>query len=144
MAAPFRLDGPSFLIGATDPPTIELAGNGRRVTIVPAQEFEDVETFSNPGGEAPGLIRNTISLEVLQSFGADGLWNVLKPLEGTLVYFQFLLDGDSPEGVGNPMMTGQCYVPAVPFIDAGVRKFSTFTLEFKVSGVPVFDTTAPV
>lgn len=143
MAAPFRLDGPSFKIGAEDPPTLELSSNGRRVTILPTQEMEDVETFSNPGGQAPGLIRNTIGLEVLQSFGADGLWNILKPLEGELVYFTFTPDGDAAVSESNPMMTGQCWVPAVPYLDAGVRKFSSFTMEFGVYGIPEF-VTVPV
>lgn len=142
MAEPFRLDGPSFLIGAVDPPTTELAAHGRRVTIVPTQEFEDVETFTNPGGEAPGLIRRSINLEVLQSFGADGLWNVLAPLEGELVYFEFNPGGTGEvAAVTNPIMSGQCYVPAVPFLDAGVRKFTATTMEFRIYGDVAFDTT---
>lgn len=137
--APFRLDEPSFKIGTTSTPDTELSGSGRRVTIVPSQEFEDIETFENPGGEAPGLVRRSINLEVIQSFGAEGLWNVLAPLEGQLVYFEFDPAGTGTPGADNPVMSGQCYVPAVPFIDAGVKKFSTFTLEFRIFGEPAFD-----
>src|SRR5687767_4328171 len=117
MAAPVRLDTPSFKIGTADPPTTELRGNGRRISLVTTQEYEDIETFDNPGGEAPGLTRTTITLEVLQSFGADGLWNVLKPLEGQLVYFSFSPNGTTTAGATNPIATGQCYVPAISFVD---------------------------
>lgn len=137
--APFRLDAPSFLIGAVDPPTTEMKCHGRRFNITADQTFEDVETFCNVGGEAPGVIKRSINIEVFASFGAEGLWNVLYPLEGTLVYFAFDLAGTGTGAVGNPIMEGQCYVPAIPFIDAGVKKFSPFSLEFRIYGTPTYN-----
>ena len=137
--APFRLDEPSFLIGAADPPTTEMKCHGRRFNITADQSFEDIETFCNPGGEAPGITKRSINVEVFQSFAAEGLWNVLYPLEGDLVYFSFSPDGTTTGSATNPIMEGQCYVPAIPFVDAGVKKFSPFSIEFRIYGIPTYD-----
>ncbi len=144
-AAPLRLDDPSFvvdydaIVGAA---AVQLRCAGRRITTNGDQEFEDIETFCNPGGEAPGITTETIVVEVLQSVGVGGLWNQLKPLEGQLVTFALLPKRTTATGDDNPEMYGSLYVPYIPLVDAGVRKFSPFTLEFKVFGIPAYNTTA--
>ena len=143
--APFRLSGPSLKIGTSGTPgtaSTELACHGRRITIVPSQQFEDVETFCNPGGEAPSVDQQSIVMEVLQSFGASGLWNLLAPLKGLEVAFEFNPGGSSAAAAAtNPIMEGNLWVPAVPFIDAAPERFSIFSIEFKLSGEPTFQIT---
>lgn len=145
-AAPFRLDNPSFVIdhdAAVGSAAVQLKCAGRNLSAVPDFDFEDVETFCNPKGEAPGAATWTINLEVINSYGAAGLWNQILPLAGQLVKFAFLPAGAVTIGAENPEMSGNCYVPYPTFVDAGVRKFTTYTLEFKVSGTPLFKEAAP-
>jgi len=137
--APFRLDSPSLLIGATATPTTEMRCHGRRISITADQAYEDIETFCNPAGESPGTVTRTITIEVFQSFGAEGLWNTLAPLEGDLIYFSFSPDGTTTASTSNPIMEGQCWVPAISFIDAGVKKFSPMTIALPIYGIPTFD-----
>ena len=129
----------SFLIGATETPTTEMKCHGRRIALVPDIVWEDTETFCNEGGEAPGRTKRSTTLEVLQSFGAEGLWNTLQPLFGSLAYFKLDLAGNSTAAAGNVIVTGQLWVPPVKFIDAGVGKYTYDPIEFKCYGAPTFD-----
>ncbi len=130
-----RLDAPSFVINhsATDP--IHLICALRKLQHTGDQTFEDVETFCSPGAEAPGATKETLSLEVLWSFGTTGAYNVLKPLEGTLVPFAFKFNGGAALSASNPEWSGDCYVPFIPIVNAdGVKKYSYVPLDFKING----------
>lgn len=149
-AAPTRLDTPSVVLDTTGTDPVHIVCALRLLDHTGSQEFEDIETFCNPKGEAPGAVAQSWQLEWLQSFGAagsaaEGAWNRMKPLEGKLVDFAVLLDRTQPLSETNPEMSGQVYVPFIPFISAGVRKYSTLTGEFKIYGEPVYTMTgAPV
>ena len=145
-AAARRLDDPSFVVdfdAVVGVAAVQLRCAGRKITTAGDQEFEDIATFCNPKGEAPGAVVDAISLEVLQSVGVGGLWNQLKPLEGQLVNFAFLWDGTVDPADDNPEMSGQLWIPFIPLVDAGPRKFSTFTLEFKILGTPIYTLAPP-
>lgn len=137
--APTRNTKPSFVIDLAGT-ELQLRGAGRRIRHNKSPNFEDVETFDNPGGEAPGTSAESFTIEILQSHGAAGAYNLLKPLEETLVTFAYQIDADAVNSVDNPELSGNVYVPPIPIIDAGVKKFSPITLEFKVDGIPVLTT----
>lgn len=145
-AAGARLDDPSFVIdydAAVGAAAVQLKCAGRRITHQADQEFEDVETFCNPRGRAVGATEHTIVVEILSSYGAGGSFNQLLPLEGELVKFAFLPAGATAVSADNPEMSGELYVPAISFVDAGVRKFSYPSLEFPINGTPLFTFAPP-
>jgi len=142
---PTRLDAPSLVLNhsATDP--IHLICAIRSVDHGGDQTFEDIETVCQPGAEAPGATTEALDVEVLLSHGATGVFNVMKPLQGTLVPFAYKLNGGAALGVGNQEMSGSCYVPFVPFIRAtGVKKFSYVPMSFKIVGIPIYNSVTPV
>lgn len=128
---------PSFVIDILGTDPIQLRGAGREIDHDVRPNFEDVETFDNPGGEAPGVTPEAFNVEVISSHGALGLFNLLTPFADVLTDFAYQVDADAVNSAANPEYSGQLYVPKVPIISAGVRKFSVFTLEFKISGIPV-------
>ena len=85
----------------------------------------------------------TITLTVLQSFGADGLWTMVKPLVGTTVEFAILPDADQPVSVDNPIMTGTARVKAFPFLSGAVNETNEFDIELGVQGMPTWSITEP-
>lgn len=128
MEAPFKLYKPSFQIGESGS-EIELNCAGRKVTFAPG----DRQTWCHRD--------ESINLEVVQSFGAEGLWNQLNPLVDTEVPFVFLPVAGKAVGVDNPQAAGTLLVPDyIPFLDAGIREFSPFTLEFQVVGSIAYTT----
>lgn len=142
-AAPFRLDRPSFVIDHAGVDPIQIQCSGRQLTWNANQTFEDIESFCNPRGEAPGAVERSVNLQVNQSFGpttgaAAGLWNVLQPLFGTLQTFAILLNGPSPCADDNPEVSGQIWIPEYSLVDAAVRKYSQSTLEFRLYQDPVY------
>jgi hypothetical protein len=84
----------------------------------------------------------TIVLTVVQSFGSDGLWTLVKPMVGTVVPFVLSPD-EGVVSVDNPVMSGTCLVKAFPFLSGAVNEPSEFDLELAVQGDPVFDIVAP-
>jgi hypothetical protein len=82
-----------------------------------------------------------VTLAALQSFGADGLWNQIRPLVGTEQDFTILPDRDQPVSADNPEMSGKCIVKAFPFLDGAVGEASSFDLVLAVQGEPLFDET---
>jgi len=141
---PTRLDDPSFILNHDSADPIQIRCLAKNIEHSKEQEFEDVETFCNHGGESPGTVKQSIELEVFISHGTNGLFNVLLPLEGQVVPFAYLNSGGNPVGPDNMEMSGDLYIPAVSFINAGVRKYSEQTLSFKIRGGVVFNDTTPV
>jgi hypothetical protein len=139
VATPYRAINPSVLIGTGTPD--ELICHARRVALVPEDEMADVETFCNPGGEAPSTTTWTLTIEALQSFGPEGanpgLWDTLRPLAKTqqTVVVKPL---DGAAGPTNPSATMTVWVPSIPFIDSAIGEATTFDIEFRVVGEPVF------
>lgn len=127
--APFKLVNPSFLLGTGTP--VEIKCSARNIKHTVDVSTTDDSTFCEPGAEGIGQIKESIELTVLQSFGAEGLWNLLAPLQLTVVAFE-LFSVAATVAVGSPKMTGTCLVPIVPFLDAGIRENTELTLEFKI------------
>src|SRR5688500_16265709 len=126
VATPYRAINPSVTIGTVP---IEIICHARRVALVPEDEMADVETFCNPGGEAPSTTSWVLTIEALQSFGPDGadagLWDTLRPLAKTE---QTVVVKPSSAAVGptNPSATMTVWVPSIPFIDSGIGEATTF------------------
>lgn len=127
--APFKLVNPSFLLGTGTPVEIKCSARSMRHTI--DYDVTDDSTFCEPGAEGVGKITETIEVDALQSFGAEGLWNLLAPLQLTVVAFE-LFSIAATVAVTSPKMTGTCLVPPIPFLDAGIRENSELTLVFKI------------
>lgn len=140
-ATPTRNDAPSLVLNhsATDP--LHFICAVRSVSHTGSQEFEDVETACNPGGEAPGATTESLDVEMLWSHAAAGTWNVLKTLQGTRIPFAYLLNGGAAVSDSNPEMSGFLWVPFVPFIDAAVQKYSYVPMSFRISGIPLYTST---
>lgn len=139
-----RLDAPSLVLNYDKTDPIHLICALRKADNTGDQTFEDVETFCAPGAEAPGTTKEALDVEVLWSYGATGSYNVLKPLQDTLVKFAFLINGGVAVSATNPELSGDCYVPFIPFVRAdGVKKYMYVPLSFKFNGIPVSTFVAP-
>jgi len=140
-ANPTRNDAPSLVLNHTDTDPLHFICAVRSVSHTGSQDFEDVETACNPGGEAPGATTESLDVEMLWSHATDGVWNRLKPLQGTRIPFAYLLQGGVAVSTTNPEMSGFLWVPFVPFIDAAVRKYSYIPMQFRLSGIPLYTST---
>lgn len=139
--APTRNDKPSFVIDILGANPLQMRGAGRRLRHNVNQQFDDTETFDNPGGEAPSKSPKSFTMEILASHGATGSYNLLLPLVGPDPHpFAYQINADAANSVDNPEYSGLLYVPDIPIIDAGVQEFSRFSIEFKISGIPVVTT----
>jgi hypothetical protein len=83
----------------------------------------------------------TITATVFPSYGAAGLWNLLRPLVGTAQPFRVLPDAGASVGPANPQMTGTCIVKAFPFYTGKPGEPTSFDVEMAVQGVPTFPVT---
>ena len=135
MATPYRAILPEISIGSTD-----VKCHIRKISLLPDQQYVDVSTFCNPGGQAPGTATWTCTMDVVQSFDTDGAWNILHALEGTSQEFTVYPGTGTTAAVTNPEATFDAYVPAIPFLDAEVGGTTVYTLTFPVIGTPVFAT----
>ena len=139
-----RLDAPSLVLRHDQTDPIHLICALRKADNTGDQTFEDVETYCAEGAEAPGATKQALDVEVLWSYGATGAYNVLKPFEDQLVTFAFMINGGNPVSASNPELSGQLYVPFIPFVRAdGVKKYMYVPLSFKINGTPVSTTVAP-
>ena len=121
MPTKLKNSDPSLTIGV-----VEMKCHGRRIRIN-ADEDPDGATFCDPYGSS-----YTAELEVFQSFGADGLETVLRPLVNTIENFIYTPADGVAASVDNPHFRFDARVPPFPVIDAGIREFSPFTIPFEV------------
>lgn len=137
-AAPFVLNKPKVTVG-TGGTAIEIQCAASEIHTNVDQSENTVETFC---GTFTSFKPETwdVTLNGLQSFGAAGLWNLLRPLVGSLQTFTVLPDRDVAVGAANPQMTGSAIVKAFPFLDAAVGEASEFDLVLAVQGPPQFVT----
>lgn len=138
---PFVLVKPKLTIGATASlVTYECGAN--EIDASPEQDSNDVETFC-------GLFTSykpakwTVTVTALQSFGAAGLWNALRPLVNTIQPFSIIPDGTKAVAVDNVGMYGNAYIPEFAYLQAAVGEASEFDFVLAVQGVPQFLETAP-
>lgn len=120
---------------------VELQCYANNVEITPEQDENTAKTFCGVY-KSYGPVTWTITLTVLQSFGADGLWTLVQPMVGTVVPF-VVTPAEGAPSVDNPIMSGECLVKAFPFLSGAVNEPSEFDLELAVQGEPVFGIVAP-
>jgi hypothetical protein len=83
----------------------------------------------------------TVTATVFESYGAAGLWNLVRPLVGVVQPFAILPDAAATVSADNPMMTGNCFVKAFPFFSGSPGEPTSFDLVLAVQGTPTFATT---
>lgn len=125
--------------------TTEVQCYFQMVTLIPDLVWNDVETYCNPGGEAPGRVSWRGTMRVRMSYGTDSAWAFFSALDPTVPQDVVIYPGD-PGTVGaapdNPEATFEAYIGILPFIpDHEVGASATFDLEYRVVGAPVFLTT---
>jgi hypothetical protein len=81
----------------------------------------------------------TVTLTALASYGADGLWDQVRPLVGQVIPFVLVPDATQAISIDNPAMWGQARVKVFSFLDANVGEASDFDLVLAVQGQPSFD-----
>ena len=108
----------------------------------------DIETYCNPGGEAPAGVRWTGTLRVRQSYGDapdQGAWQFFAGLDPLVPQDMVIYPADPGTGgatAANPSATFEAYIDPIGFIpDHEVGGSGTFDLTFTVVGEPVFDAT---
>ena len=80
----------------------------------------------------------TITATVYPSYGADGLWTLLRPFVGMAVPFSVVPDRDATVNVENPIMSGTAIVKAFPFYMGSPGEPTSFDVEIAVQGAPDF------
>jgi hypothetical protein len=106
--------------------------NGIHLT---GEEDDALATFCDPQGFA-----YTLTLDLKMSLGTESLDEALQALggPGTVVPFEFAYTAD-PASASNPHWTGECRLPAVPIVDAGINEPTSFSMEMPVIGDVVRD-----
>lgn len=130
---------PHVLIG-----TIDVSCHLKKVTLLAeVTRRADIETYCNPGGEAPSAVRWTGVFEVRQSYGSDSAWAFFSTLDPFEAQEVTILPGTSTTlGADNPEASFEAYIDPIGFIpDHEVGGSGTFTLTFTVVGEPDFDET---
>ena len=132
---------PNVMIG-----TVEVQCHLQKVTLLAEVVSRTViETYCNPGGEAPSAVRWTGTIRVLQSFGSDSAWEFFSelPFDETLDFTIFPSDpGTAGASSDNPSATFEAYLDPIGFIpDHEVGGAGYFDLAFTVVGTPTFDDT---
>lgn len=128
---------PQVMIGTTD-----VHCHFSKVTLL-AEVFRraDIETYCNPGGEAPSGVRWTGVFTVRMSYGDDSAWeffSALDPLEPQEVTIQ--PGTGTAVAADNPSASFDAYIDPIGFIpDHEVGGSGTFDLNFTVIGEPIFD-----
>jgi hypothetical protein len=138
---PFILQKPTLKIG---PPgsEVEFECGANQIEAAPEQDSNDVESFC-------GVYTSykpekwTVTIQALQSFGATGLWNNLRPLCNTTQPFLIVPDGRVPVSADNVAMSGSCYLAGFAYLSAAVGEASEFDLVLAVQGEPDFLETPP-
>ncbi len=136
VANAFIYERPTVLLG-TDDITCHL----QMATLVPTVTFTDIETYCNPGGEAPGRIAWSGVLRVRMSYGNEGAWNFWQTLDpATTVEMTMMPSDDTAISADNPEATFDAYVAPIAFIpEHEVGGSATFDVEFRVIDQPAYD-----
>lgn len=133
---PVRLVSPFITVSNRAEPvvTVDLTCYSRGVHLSP-DEDDASATFCDPLG-----FTWVLTLDLLQSLGADGLHTLLTSLggPGTLIDWEFAYT-DAVASVDNPHWTGEARLPAWAIVDAGINEPTEINLEFAVIGDPVED-----
>lgn len=142
MAAPvsgFVYKRPSITINAEDATCYF-----RKFNVEPDQEFVDDSGYcSGPNAEIPGGVTWLSTGEVRMSYNVAtdvGAWEFFHALSGQAVEF-VVTPGPDPVSAENPSATFTAWVPQIAFMpDHDPGSTTTYELEFRIVGEPVFDT----
>lgn len=142
-AAPFTPVKPIVnLIDGANSVRIECAAEGFDVNV--DQDETTTETYCGTFTTYKAEVW-TITGSVFPSYGANGLWNALRPLVGLAgTTFEFISDSNSPRSDTNPVMSGTCIVKAFPFYSGKPGEPQAFDVVLAVQGAPTFTVTAGV
>lgn len=142
VATPHFYVEPTVLIG-----TVEVQCHFQLVTLIPREaNWKSVETYCNPGGEAPGPVAWGGIMRIRMSYGSDSSWEFFSGL-GTGPQEVTIYPGD-PGTVGasaaNPEASFDAYITMPAFIpEHEVGGSATYDLEYRVIGEPAFATSTP-
>jgi len=136
MAAPkpIRLTDPFITLGTDDagPPAttaqdMKCFSNGIHLT---GESDDALATFCDPQGFAYKL-----TLDLKYSLGTGSLDEAIENLggPGTVVPFEFAYT-NAVASADNPHWTGECRLPAIPIVDAGINEPTSFSMEMDVIG----------
>lgn len=139
-APPHIWQRPLITIGATGS-SVDITCAGTNLTVDVDQDENTVDTFCGSYTSYKAA-KWTITVTIAQSFGADGSWELIHPLCGTLQPFMIQPAQGTPS-VDNPVMSGTAMVKQLPFADAAPGEASEVDLELAVQGDPVFGIVAP-
>ena len=128
---PIRLTNPFITLSNDEalPVTVDLTCYAKGVHLTP-EEDDAAATFCDPLG-----YMWVLTIDLLQSLGAEGLHTLLNSLggPGTLITFDVAFNGDVAS-VDNPHWTGQTRLSAWALIDAGINETTEINLEMDVIG----------
>jgi len=135
-APPFVPVKPLIQIGPTAT-AVDIACAAGELAVEVDQDETTTETFCGSYTTYKPEIW-TATVTVFPSYGTAGLWNLLRPLVGTLQDFTILPDTSKAAGPDNPQMTGKCIVKAFPFYTGSPGEPTSFDIELAIQGVPTF------
>lgn len=135
-APPFVPVKPLIQIGTTGA-SVDIACAAGELAVEVDQDETTTETFCGSYTTYKPEVW-TATVTVFPSYGAAGLWNLLRPLVGGLQPFTILPDATLPAGPDNPEMSGTCIVKAFPFYTGAPGEPTSFDVELAIQGVPTF------
>lgn len=128
---PIRLTNPfiTFTNTETVPVTVDLTCYARGVHLV-GENDDAAATFCDPLG-----FMYVLTVDLLQSLGADGLHALLTSLggPGTLIEWEFAFSS-AVASADNPHWSGESRLPAWSIVDAGINEVTEINLEMDVIG----------
>jgi len=137
-APPFVPVKPLIEIGTTGS-AVDIACAAGDLAVEVAQDESTTETFCGTYTSYKPEVW-TVTATVYPSYGTGGLWNLVRPLVGTVQPFRVLPDGSAVAGPDNPEMSGTCIVKAFSFYTGSPGEPKSFDLELAVQGAPTWAT----
>lgn len=135
-APPFVPVKPKVSIGTVGS-AVDIACAASELAVEVDQDESTTETFCGAYTTYKAEVW-TVTVTVFPSYGAAGLWNLLRPLVGTIQPFTILPDASKVAGPTNPSMTGNCIVKAFPFYTGAPGEPVSFDVELAVQGTPTW------
>lgn len=133
---PFIVTNPKLTVGPVGS-EVEYECGANQIDATPEQGTNDTETFC-------GIFTSykptkwTVTVTALQSFGATGFWNLLRPLVNTTQPFQIIPDRAKAIGPDNVAMSGTAFIPEFAYLTGAVGEASEFDFVLAVQGDPDF------
>lgn len=133
--APFIYRKPSITINSTDS-----ICHFTSIAVTAETTKADVETYCNPGGQAPGKTAWKATLRGRMTYGTDSAWAFFSALMNQAATF-VVKPAQGTTTNDNPASTFQAYIPPLPFIpEHEIGQSGEFTLECDIVGDPVVAT----